>query len=334
MVKIRMRRLAPIAIVAAGFVSLVAQQAPASSSRQVTQAVVERWMTELSNWGRWGKQDERGTLNLLTPETRRRAIALVKEGATVSCARDTDKAKAVDNSDPFVQEMNELGNKSTMPYAIDTYRVLYHGYAHTHIDSPGHLVYQGKIFNGFPASAITRNGLDKLSITNMKDGIVARAILMDIPRLKGVPYLEPGTPIYPEDLEAWEKKAGVHVGSGDIVLIRTGRWARRAAKGPWDVSKSSAGLYASCAEWLRKRDAAVLGSDAASDVAPSGVAGVNQPIHQLILVAMGMPILDNCDFEALSDAAARRNRWHFLLTVAPLRIPGGTGSPVNPIAVF
>jgi kynurenine formamidase len=157
---------------------------------------------------------------------------------------------------------------------------------------------------------------------------------MDIPRLKGLPFLEPDALIYPEDLDAWERQAGVKVSSGDVVFIRTGRWGRRAAKGPWNVAQQSAGLYASCARWLKQRDIAMLGSDAASDAMPSRVDGVGQPIHQLILVAMGTPIFDNCDLEALSQAANQRRRWEFLLTAAPVPVVNGTGSPLNPIATF
>ena len=157
---------------------------------------------------------------------------------------------------------------------------------------------------------------------------------MDMARFKGVDYLEPGTPIYPEDLDAWEKKAHVKVGSGDVIFIRTGRWALRDAKGPWEASKKSAGLYASCAKWLKSRDVAMLGSDAASDVMPSGVEAVAQPIHTLVLVAMGMPIFDNCDLELLSKEAGRRQRWEFMLTAAPLAVPGATGSALNPVATF
>jgi kynurenine formamidase len=157
---------------------------------------------------------------------------------------------------------------------------------------------------------------------------------MDIPRLKGVPYLGSGGPIYPADLEAWERKAGVTVESGDAVLIRTGRWARRRQEGPWDILKGSAGLHASCLPWLKKRDVAVVGSDLALDVLPSGVEGVELPVHWVTVVAMGVPILDNCDLEAVGEAAAARRRWAFLLTVAPLAVEGGTGSPVNPLATF
>lgn len=166
----------------------------------------------------------------------------------------------------------------------------------------------------------------------MRNGIFTRAVLFDIPLLKGVPYLEPGTAIYPEDLEAWEKRAGVRVKAGDVVLIRTGRWARRAEKGPW--SGDLAGLHVTATRWLKSRDVAVLGGDSAQDVMPSGVDGVRQPVHLLVLVAMGMPILDNIDPEALSKAAQQRKRWEFLLTTSPLAVPGATGSPLNPIAIF
>jgi kynurenine formamidase len=158
-------------------------------------------------------------------------------------------------------------------------------------------------------------------------------VLVDIPKLKGLPYLEPGTAIYPEDLDAWEKKSGVRISSGDVVLIRTGRWARRAEKGPWNTSRV-AGLHASTLPWLKKRDIAVMGSDACLDVLPSTVDGVAQPVHLLFLVGMGTPIFDNFDFEALSAAAATRNRYAFLITAAPLAVAGGTGSPLNPIALF
>ena len=157
---------------------------------------------------------------------------------------------------------------------------------------------------------------------------------MDMARLKGLPYLEPGTAIYPADLEAWEKQAGIKVGSGDVIFIRTGRWARRKAVGAWDVANSAAGLHASCAKWLKQRDVAIIGSDAASDVVPSGVEGVALPIHQLTLVALGIHIFDNCDLEAVAEGAAARKRWAFLLTAAPLAVNGATGSPLNPIATF
>ena len=300
----------------------------------VDKATVDRWMTELSNWGRWGKDDQMGALNLITPAKRKQAAALVREGVSVSLARDTEKEKAPDNSSPFEHVMRSTGANATVQFLSDTYTVFYHGYAHTHMDSLCHMFYQGKMYNGFSPLEVTEKGAQKLAITNMKSGIFTRGILVDIPVLKGVPYLEPGVVIFPEDLEAWEKRAGLRIASGDVVFIRTGRWARRAEKGAWDVSKSSAGLHASSVKWLRGRDVAMVGSDAASDVMPSQVDGVVQPVHQLLLVAMGTPIFDNCDLEAVSKAAAQRRRWEFLITAAPLAVTGGTGSPLNPIATF
>jgi kynurenine formamidase len=179
---------------------------------------------------------------------------------------------------------------------------------------------------------VTAAGAQKLDVVQLKNGIFTRGILFDIPRLKGRDYLGAGEAIYPEDLDHWEKHAGVRVEPGDVVLVRTGRWARRAKLGPY--ANPAAGLYASCARWLHQRDAAVLGSDNASDVVPSRVEGVSMPIHLLVVAAMGMPILDNCDLEKLAEMAAAHRRWAFLFTVAPEPVPGATGSPVNPTAVL
>ena len=300
----------------------------------ITKTIFEQWMTDLSNWNRWGKDDEMGAMNLITPAKRKQAAGLVKEGASFSLARDAEKEKALDNPVPFGHHMTKTGFNNPGSSSGDTFTISHHGYAHTHMDSLCHFFYKGKMFNGYSQELVTEQGAAKLSIRNFKNGIFTRGILMDIPALKGVDYLEPGTPIYPEDLDAWEKKAHLKAASGDVVFIRTGRWALRDAKGPWEASKKLAGLYASCAKWLKSRDIAMLGSDAASDVMPSGIDGVAQPIHTLVLVAMGMPIFDNCDLELISKEAKRRQRWEFLVTASPLAVPGATGSALNPIATF
>jgi len=308
--------------------------APGQGLKKLTRADFDTLMTTLSNWGRWGKEDQKGALNLITPEKRRQAAALVREGESVSLARLAIK-EPIDDSPAFNHRMVALPKRGEdIGSAGDEYSVRYHGFTQTHLDGLCHLVYRGRMYNGFSQDELTVRGAHKLGIEVYRNGIFTRCLLMDIPKLHGVRYLEGGRAIYPEDLEAWERKAGIKVESGDAVLIRTGRWARRQQEGPWDIMKGSAGLHALCLPWLKKRDVAVVGSDLALDVLPSGVEGVELPVHWLTVVAMGVPILDNCDLEALSETAAARQRWSFLLTVAPLAVEGGTGSPVNPLATF
>lgn len=299
----------------------------AQSGRPATTSeTVDQWMTELSNWGRWGADDQLGTLNLITPKKRLAALALVRDGVSVSLARDVEKAKSADNPNPFEHEMLNPG--------MDRFAVSYHGFAHTHLDSLCHFAYEEEMYNGVSRDTSTADGCQKLSVHNVKNGIMTRGVLVDLAWLKGVDYLEPDTVIYPEDLDAWEKKSGVTIDSGDAVFFRTGRWARREAAGIWDIGSQGAGLHASCAQWLKERDVAIVGSDFGTDVQPSGVDGSRFPLHSLLIVAMGTPLFDNADLEALTEAAQARGRWEFLLTAAPLAVPGGTGSPLNPIGTF
>jgi len=322
-------------IMSSRVVHSAAAQAP--SNHNATRADFDQYMKDLSNWGRWGKDDQMGAVNLITPAKRRQALATVKEGVSISMARTGELGMAVDNPQPIVSKMTRVGvgqPTSGTGGTADTFFISYHGYIHTHMDSLCHFLYGGKMYNGYSEDEVTENGAAKNSVINFKNGIITRGILMDIPRLKGVDYLEPGTRIYPEDLDAWEKQAHLKVGPGDAVFIRTGRFARRDAKGPWPITEGLAGLYITAAKWLHSRDVAILGSDAAEDVLPSGVEGISQPIHELVLVAMGMPIFDNCDLEQISKEAARRRRWDFLLTASPAAVPGATGSVLNPIATF
>lgn len=320
--------------VTALLVALLVTPVWAQDDAPITKATIDQWMKDLSNWGRWGDDDQLGTLNLITPEKRVEAARLVRTGLSVSLAHNTIKEQAADNSSPFGHTVRPTGVDNSGTFGGDGYDVFYHGYAHTHMDALCHMFADGKMYNGFAQETLTDEGAEFLSILNAKQGVFTRGILMDIPRLKGVSYLEPRAAIYPKDLEAWEKKAGIRVSSGDVIFIRTGRWARRAEVGPWNVSNDAAGLHATCAKWLKERGVAMLGSDAASDILPSPIAGLSHPIHQMVLVAMGMPIFDNCDLEALSEAAQQQGRWEFLLTAAPIAVPGGTGSPLNPIATF
>jgi kynurenine formamidase len=318
----------------------------------------DRMMTEVSNWGRWGKDDQKGAVNLITPAKRKQALAGVKDGISVSMARTAETEPALDNPAPIVLGRPGRGGARgaapapggapvtpppTPPVsprppnpisgANDTFFIQYHGTVHTHMDAFCHRAYKGLMYNAMPMTSVTEAGCGMGSVFSFKEGIVSRGVLMDIPRLKGVEYLEPGTRIMPEDLDAWAAKAHIKVEPGDIVLIRTGRWALRDSKGPYNTNQL-AGLYITCARWLHQRNPAILGSDGASDVHPSGVDQITEPIHALSLVAMGMPIFDNLDLEAVSKEAARLNRWEFLVTAAPAAVPKATGSVLNPIATF
>jgi len=304
--------------------SLAAQSAP-------TLQQVDRWMSELSNWGRWGKNDQRGTLNLMTPAVRRDALKIARDGVSVSLAHTIEKQQAADNPRPLGQEMtlDEAG------HAMDLYTIWYHGSVITHIDSLCHYSFEGKIYNGFERAKIAQGpGCVQNGVENQKDGIITRGILVDMPLMKNVPYLEPGTAVTAADLEAWEKFASVKIRSGDALFLRTGRWAQRAQKGAWNVAASAAGFHASVLPWLKARDVALLGNDAVTDVQPSGVQGSPRPIHQVAIVAMGLPLIDVMDLEAVAKEAAARKRWEFLLTAAPVPVLGGTGFPLNPIATF
>ncbi len=307
-------------------------------SHDLTQADIERLMGELSNWGRWGPDDELGAANLITPAKRIEAISLVTEGMTVSLAHPLLTDQTADNQQPFRHSMLGLSapgvEPSLMGGAIDNYAITYHGYAHSHLDALCHIMYKGQMYNGVSQDTITEEGCSNAAIDNLQGGVVTRGVLFDIPRLKGVPYLEPGTPIYMEDLEAWEEMAGVTVRPGDAIFIRTGRWARRAELGPWNVAASAAGLHASAMPWAKARDVSFLGSDAAADVSPSQVEGVDLPVHMLTIVAMGVDLFDNQDLEALAETAAELNRWEFMLVASPLVVKGGTGSPLNALALF
>ena len=288
----------------------------------------DQMFQQVKNWGRWGADDQLGAANLITEAKRKQAAELVKQGVSVSLAHNPLTEAAPDNPQPFEHTMNR-------GFTTDTYRVSYHGYAHSHIDALCHILYKKQTYNGYSTADInTEKGCTKLGIDRLKNGIVTRGILIDIPRLRNVNYLEPGTPVFVEDLEAWEKKARIKVSPGDAIFLRTGRWARRAKLGPWAVARNAAGYHASIAPWLKERGVSFLGSDVAQDVVPSLVEGVGLPVHTLAITALGIDILDNQDLEAVGDLAAKLNRWEFMVTIAPVPVTGGTGFPVNALAIF
>jgi kynurenine formamidase len=295
----------------------------------------------VKNWGRWGDDDEAGALNLITDAHRRAAAAEARTGELVSCARDFPVVPSVENQHPALHMMVRAGDDCVLPgvgleMSSDFVGVAFHGMATSHIDALCHVFVDGQMYNGFPATEVKSTGASRGSIMAARDGVVGRGVLLDIPRLRGVDHLEPGDTITPDELDAAETAQGVHVGEGDILLVGTGRDLRRSRTGPWHPFEGGlAGLHAECIPWLHERDIAVLGCDGVSDVLPGdNPPGWSMPVHQCTLVAMGVHLLDNLRLDRLATACARHERWSFLFTFGPLRVRGGTGSPLNPLAVL
>ena len=282
----------------------------------------------LSNWGRWGERDQLGTLNLVTPEKRAEAARRVTSGRTVSCARPLPVEPGPENPHPVTHHM--VGTH-TEGWGGDYFAVRPHGMATSHIDALCHIFHEGRLYNGYSTETVTAHGALELGIHELRDGIVSRGVLLDVPRARGVDFLEPGEPIFPEDLEQAESQAGLLVEPGDVLLVATGRWAATEARG---ASGRYAGLDARCLGWLHERGVAALGCDGVSDVMPSGVEGTNLPIHTVTIVAMGLHLLDNLELRELAQACIEEGRWEFLLSIGPLVLERGTASPVNPIALF
>ena len=332
-----LRTAAALALGALSVVSVVSIETgsqPDNSPRPlVTGAEYDGWLTDLSNWGRWGSDDEIGALNLITPVKRREAAGLVQDGLSVSLASTAQTEQTIDNPCPISWAMvsaSPAGATDTVAYPC------IHGPGTTHIDGFAHRFFDGKMWNGYPIeSLVTMDaGAGKNSILTMKDGIVTRGVLYDIPRLKGVPYLEPGTRVFVEDLEAWEAQAGVRVGAGDAILFRWGRWARQAALGGFDTGSEAAGFDNSVIPWLRERDVALIGWETPGYMPQPPGDLPRLALHDFALTMLGVHLLDRADFDALAEMAASLNRWEFMLTIGLLPIPNGTGSPVNPIAIF
>ena len=309
-----------------------------------SEAQVLDWMTSLSNWGRWGDDDHLGCLNLIAPEKRKRAAALVQDGVTVTCSRPivTDitpdvvhqvQRFMVDSGEGVVTDPPE--RRWVRRGAAEFIGMVFHGTTITHIDALAHYAWQGTLYNGQPASLVTsREGAQVHSIEAASDGIVTRGVLLDIPRLRGVPWLTPGDPVMPEDLEAAEERQGVRVEEGDILLVRTGNYRKRLDTGPVPNTGAQAACQVACAPWFKERGMAMLGTDTSNDIRPNPYANVASPLHTMCLVTLGLMLIDNANLEQLAEACQQRNRYEFLLAMGPLRLHNVTGCPVNPIAIF
>lgn len=290
----------------------------------------------VSTWGRW--DGDRGALNHMTPARTAAAARLVRSGATVTLSQPLKTVARIDVPSPAEHHMTMLTDvdigSGSVRFAKDYVGVDYHNDGHTHIDAFSHVAYDGRLYDGKSENSVTSEGAGAGSIEVLKDGLVGRGVLLDVPRVRGVSWIEPGDHVFREDLEAAEDAQGVRVGTGDILLVRTGHTRRQAEREPWDTGKAKAGLHPTVATFLAERGVAVLGSDGNNDTAPSTTEGIGFPLHVLAINAMGIHLLDYLQFEDLAQQCEDAGRWEFLFAAAPLRIAGGTGSPLNPTAIF
>jgi kynurenine formamidase len=304
---------------------------------ELTAAEFQALYDRLRGHAQWGNDDRRGALNHITPARLLAAVKEVQIGRSVTLASPLARS-AADNPEPGARTMKHLPGEASdvagLSFAADQLTMNVHGDVDSHIDALCHVCYQGMLYNSVAPDAVTSQGASLLSIDDAHDGIIGRGVLLDIPALRGVPWLEPGDCVTAADLAAAQKAQQVDVGPGDLLFVRVGHRRRREELGPWDVAGSRAGLHPAAMEYLAERGVAALGSDGNSDTAPSVVDGVAFPVHVLAINAMGLHLLDYLQFDDVLPVCKAAGRWSFLCLVAPLRLPGGTGSPINPIAVL
>ncbi|MGH3758745.1 cyclase family protein [Actinophytocola sp.] len=310
------------------------------AGQAVDEASLRALFAQVSNWGRWGSEDQRGTLNLIGGKEALAGLAAAEAGVAISCGREVRTAApspAVEAATWSAVLAGDVCPTSGYGQTRDRITVAPHGPLQTHMDALCHVLLDGVMYNGKLANAVKSTGATVNDIGILAGGVVTRGVLLDIPRVLGVDHLTLDRPVLNKDLLAAERRAGVEVRPGDAVLVRVGRDARRSAEGPEceriDGRTALPGMAAECLRWLRERDVGLLVSDAGHDLIPSD-AGFAAPIHIGALVFLGLPLIDNAALDDLADACAELRRWTFTWTVSPLRIQGGTGSLVNPIAVL
>ena len=297
----------------------------------------------VKNWGRWGADDERGTMNYLTPDKIAAAAKLVRSGRAVSMAIPINKLAGPDNPNPAAHLMSRLHDlpvsESGLSFGMCYLAMASHGDCHTHVDALNHVAYRGQLYNGKPAATLTSLGSDWGSITAYHTGIVGRGVLLDAARFRGVDWLEPGEAVDRKELEAIEKAQGVRLGEGDVLVFRTGHHARRLALGAWSndyppAGEGKAGLHVDTVPWMHERRIAAFLPDGDGETVPSNVEAMPYPIHPLQITAMGMCVSDSLQLEDVAKACEDEGRWEFMVVGLPLRLPGATGTPWNPIAIF
>jgi kynurenine formamidase len=306
-------------------------RAAATTSIESDEAM-EQLIPALSNWGRWGPDDQLGTLNFITAQTRLAAAALIRTGRVVPIGREFSVTTPELRNFSYTMKRYEDEPLPEESGCLDIVGMTCHGFAVTHVDALCHLFTpEGKqgMYNGYPTDNVTKDGTLKLGIEHVAArGIVGRGVLLDVAAVHGGP-LPLGTPIMPSDLEAAEKLHGIEVGEADILFVRNGA-------GSANTFRHASGLHGSCLPWLHERKVAVLSSDSDSDVHPPvpGFKRWTEPVHMIGIPYMGLTLLDQAELDELAKACAEENRWAFFVTIAPWRFKGATGSIVNPLAMF
>jgi kynurenine formamidase len=285
---------------------------------------LDRIAGEVSNWGRWGTADELGTLNHLTAERVASAARLISNGERVSLARDLPLGGG--GGVPNTAQVSSRWIAPHLESASEFIGMSYHGGAVTHVDALNHIHRDGRMYNGFDTAEFGARGTIHVSVQTMAAGVAGRGVLLDIPRIRGR-KLERGEEVSAADLAAAEQAQGVRMAAGDLVFVRTG-------SDTWDTAHGCPGVGPDCVPILHEREVAILGSDVPTDPQPSPRTRWFIPVHKLAIYGMGMPLIDNCALEQAAEECERSRRWEFFCVIAPLRIPGATGSPVNPIAIF
>ncbi|MEW2140111.1 cyclase family protein [Streptomyces sp. NPDC005409] len=302
---------------------------------QVSREEFDALFASVRTWGRWPAAD-RGAWNRVTPDHVRRAAALVGDGTVVPLGLPWNTQPGPDNTKPALHYMSDLGDAEPSEPAThkDFLAVDYHGKAVSHLDALSHVAYRGQLYEGHPAREVIGAGGARFGSVAALGPLVTKGVLLDLPAVLGTDWLEPGHAVRARDVVDAERALGVGIDDGCAVLVRSGRFRRRRERGPWDVDAASAGLHVDALPLLATRGISLLGADGDSDVRPSPVDGLHSPVHALAVTAMGVPLLDNLDLEALSAACAQAGRYEFMIVVTPLNVPGGTGSPVNPVALL
>jgi kynurenine formamidase len=305
-----------------------------------------------SNWGRWGPEDQLGTLNYIQPEDVIAAARLVRSGKVFSLSIPVDENGPQTGGFGRFNPIHLMIRDGNGAMTDTTVRDFYGGrdrwirgtddvlilplQSGTQWDALAHIVFDKKIYNGYQATDVGGKGAIRNDIANARDRVVGRGVLLDIPRSRGTRWLEPGDGIHVADLEACERSQGLSVGRGDIVLIRTGQIAQCRDAGSWGsyAAGSAPGLALDTAEWIQHRELAAIATDTwGMEVLPNETEDVFQPLHIILIVHMGLLVGEIFELETLANDCAADGRYEFLMSAAPLPITGAVGSPVNPIAI-